>query len=491
MSSASAASAERPTLGVGIIHSGAIEPLLERDPALVDVLEIEPQTLWTPDPRTGRQRMREEVLEHLLELPGRKLVHSVGTPAGGTVRPEASELDLLRDCIEQLAPPWWSDHLSFNRTMEFAAGFFLPPRQNAAGVRAAASAIRALKAAVPVPLAVENGVNYLRPLLDELPDGEFVARVAEEGDCGVLLDLHNAFTNARNGRQPLDEFVAQLPLERVWELHLAGGMWQDGYWLDAHSGAMPDELFALAERIVPVLPNLSAIVFEIYPSFVPFVGLERIRDEMHRLRSLWALRRPALTRSTARTLRPLAVDEKDAAPPEIWERALGRLVTGQTRDDALQEALAADPAVRLVAGLIHEFRASMIVRVLPLTSRFLMRMIGPEGFRVLLHDFESRSRPLMYAALEATAFAEYLDGLELAVPRLHDVLAFERAVAATLADGETRVVSFDCEPMPLLRAIAEGRLPDTSPSAGRYEIEITGEGERSAPVSGARAVDRT
>jgi uncharacterized protein (UPF0276 family) len=32
-------------------------------------------------------------------------------------------------------------------------------------------------------------------------------------------------------RQPLDEYLAQLPLERVWKIHLAGGTEMDGFWL--------------------------------------------------------------------------------------------------------------------------------------------------------------------------------------------------------------------------------------------------------------------
>src|SRR5204863_1075375 len=147
--------------------------------------------------------------------------------------PEPAELDLLKRTVDFFNPPWASDHLSFNHTAEFATGFFLPPRQTMAGVEAAAAAISRLRAALQVPLAVETGVNYLRPRTDELPDGEFVARVIETADCGLLLDLHNVYCNSVNGRQPIEEFLDQLPLERVWEVHLAGGFEMDGFYLDA------------------------------------------------------------------------------------------------------------------------------------------------------------------------------------------------------------------------------------------------------------------
>jgi hypothetical protein len=320
-------------------------------------------------------------------------------------------------------------------------------------------------------------VNYLRPRPDELADGEFVARVVDAADCGLLLDLHNVFANDRNGRQPIEAFLAQLPLERVWEVHLAGGMDAEGFWLDAHSGAIPDELWAIAERVVPRLPNLGAIIFEIFPSFVPVVGLDVVREQLVRLRDLWRLRarcRPVSAPPTPRVW--LSTDPIDPVTPESWEHALGRLTTGQAVDDEIGAELARDLAVPLVEGLIHEFRGSMIVTVLPLTSRLLMLALGPPAARVVFRDYWAKTPPQMFASVEAEAFGQYLDGLDLKVPQLAAVLAFERAVLMTLVDRQTRVVSFDFEPLPLLRALAEGRLPEEPGAIGAYEIEVTPDG---------------
>lgn len=475
MPRASAASVSPSALGVGLTYNSATEPLLERRPELVQVLEVEPQTTWIKTGDPGQPyRANEEVLEHVLGLPGRKLVHSIGTPVGGTVRPDPAQLELLRDTIRRLEAPWASDHLSFNQTPEFATGFFLPPRQTVAGVETVTTSIGDLQDALPVPIAVETGVNYLRPRADELPDGEFVARVVEQADCGLLLDLHNVFSNGLNGRQPVSELLEQLPLERVWEIHLAGGMELDGFWLDAHSGAIPDPLYAVCEDLIPRLPNLGAIIFEIFPSFVPEVGLQLVEEQLERLHALWALRGSG----GERPRRPLhlVVDSPGTASPEVWERALGQLVIGQQAEDAWSEDLAADPGVRVVQGLIHEFRASLIVGVLRLTSRFLMLALGPDAFRTILADYWSKVPPQMYGSLEADAFADYLEELDLALPRLAKVLEFERAVAATLADDKVRIVQFDFEPLPLLRALAEARLPDEPPEPGNFEIELTPDG---------------
>src|SRR5512132_331271 len=155
---------DTPALGIGATYSSALEPLIERHPELFDVIEIEPQTTWikTADPERP-YFVEDHVLAHLASLPGRKLIHNVGRPIGGTVAPDDAETDLLKRTVRFFDPPWASDHLSFNHTNEFATGFFLPPRQTPAGVDAAAGAIKRLQETLRIPVAIETGVSYLRP----------------------------------------------------------------------------------------------------------------------------------------------------------------------------------------------------------------------------------------------------------------------------------------------------------------------------------------
>jgi uncharacterized protein (UPF0276 family) len=474
-------------LGVGITHSASIEPLLEQYPSLFDVVEIEPQTTWLPTPSGPAPfRLLDSVLEHLAGLPGRKIVHSVGTPVGGTVRPDPTQLALLSKTIKALHAPWASDHLSFNATPQFSTGFFLPPRQTPEGVETVSRSIRDLQQALIVPIAVETGVNYLRPRSDEMPDGLFVAAVAEATDCGLLLDLHNVFANSLNGRQPMNEFLTQIPLDRVWEVHLAGGFEMDGYWLDAHSGPIPAPLLDVAQRVIPALPNLKGIIFEIFPSFVAKVGLDVIRAQIEKLHELWDLRRsgPGMApRYVSNKPLPIA-NSADVLSAAEWEQAVGALAIGRTPAGAAGE-LADDPGVAVVRNLIREFRASMIVGVLRLTARLLMLALGADVFRAILAGFWSEASPQQFAAAEAVAFADYLIRLRLGVPQLTSVLNFERAVLATLTDERPRIIEFDFDPLPLLRALAEGRLPEVPGQQGRFEIKVTADDQ-----SGIVAVDR-
>lgn len=473
------AGATLPELGVGIVYSSALELLLEAHPETVDLIEVEPQTTWLEAPdRPGAILVRPDVDEHLAGLPFSKLVHSIGTPVGGSIAAPDAHVSMLRDTVAKLQAPWASEHLAFNMTPDFFTGFFLPPRQTEAGLDVYAAAIRRLAAHVEVPLAIETGVNYLRPRADEIPDGEFVGHLVERADCGILLDLHNIYANACNGRQSIEQFLSEIPLERVWEVHIAGGFEFEGYWLDAHSGAVPERLLAMTREIVPQLPNLKAIVFEVFSSFLPRFGLDGVRTELDRLRGLWALRRPRAAAPAGMAARAPA-STSAPADVEAWEAALGALVVGQPATSALALELAQDRGVALMRTLVQEFRASMVVGVYRLSCRLMMLALTPDVFRAILEDFWTREPPRAFAASEAEAFMAYLRRRELRLPPLSKVLEFERAAMDTILDGRDRVVRFAADPFPLLRALAEGRLPDIVPQEGNYEIELKSEGAMS------------
>ncbi|HTN48969.1 MAG TPA: DUF692 family protein [Burkholderiaceae bacterium] len=482
------AAVDRPVPGVGVTWTSALDPLLNQA-GLVDWVEFEPQTTWLVAGPGAPPRAPRAVLDHLVRLPARKLVHSVAAPVGGDTRPTAQHLALLREAVRALGVPWASEHLSFNAAHGVCTGFFMPPRQTSAQVKAIADNIRRLQDALGVPVAIENGTSYLRPRSDEMPDGEFVAEVAEAADCGLLLDLHNAYANATNGRQALTEFLNVLPLHRVWEIHLAGGMLRDGFWLDAHCGAVPGDLWRLVDGLPHRLPALRVVNFEIFPTFLPEVGTAAIVEELQRIRAWLDAGSPAGARPTPTAPAPVLTLRDVESDPALsdrggpWEAALTALVTGQplAADDpetvAIQVTLEDEAGVPLVRDLVFSFRASMVVQVLRLSSRLLLCSVGPAVFRRMLQDTFEHHPPALYASLEAQAFASQVEQRGWRVPHLATLLRYELALAQTLIDGRSRVVEFPFEPMPMLRALADGRLPDEIPQQGRFEIEILPESD--------------
>lgn len=477
-----------PELGVGVIFTPALEPFLTSGTDLVGVVEVEPQTLWLSFPgQTGVQEHDADIAAQLARLPQPKLVHGVGFPVGGSRSPDPVGVEAFARTICDLEAPWASEHLGFNRAVgpdgEFVTGFLLPPQQDAAGVEAAVRSIRSVASRVPVPFAVETGVNYLAPRRGELSDGEFVAEVAEGADCGILLDLHNVWTNERNGRQPVDAFLAEIPLERVWEVHVAGGLERDGYWLDAHSGEVPDGVLEIASRVLPQLPNVRAMIFEILAPYLPRLGADGVEKQLERLWRLWDSRKRRRRSPGIDVITPVRratgrapEDSNPPRDPAEWENTLGFLVVGQEVDGRLAEELRHDPGIAVLRSLVRDARAGSLADALPSTCRLLILALGGAGARNLMERYFETSPPRLFGSEEALAFGDYLDTAPPEVPRLGEVLAFELATIRVAVNGRPEVVRLGCSPQALFAALLEGRIPDDLPAA-EFEIEITPDGE--------------
>lgn len=472
-----------PELGVGVIYWPALDGVLSRTDNSVDVLELEPQAFWfQPGPDTHGYMLDEAVFSHLAEAPQTCLAHGVGFPVGGTCPPDPEQVDAFVRSIIRLGAPWASEHLSFNRLRqaggEIDMGFLLPPIQSPESVACAVDNIRFLKRHLPVPLAVETGVNYLKPLPSEMPDGEYFRCVAEQADCGILLDLHNLWANERNGRQPICEVVNQLPLERVIEMHLAGGQEYGGYWVDAHSGLADPELMDIARQVVPRLPNLKAITFEIMPQFLLAYGItdDALIDQFAQLRKLWQLRGTAVSEAPVPGPRRAGARPGPVLPaPGQWEEALASiLLPHQHTAPGFAESLAGDDGAGVIRKLISAARAGKVADALPLTTRLLLLTLGAARVDQVLDDFWACTPSEQMASNEARKFIEWaLSGsLGSEVPHLAQVSAFELAANQAIMTGREQLVDFTMDPVELLGALRAGRMSSKLP-AGRYSLTVT------------------
>ncbi len=427
-----------PRLGVGVVWWPELDPLCDPREGLVHVIETEPETFWLA---TGADRYVSRLAEATRHLAAPRLLHGVGAPFGGTVEQSAGHLATLNADITATRPAWISDHLTFSRYRRdgdtVCAGFLLPPAQTQAGVRQAVRQIRDRRAATGVPVAFENPVNYLPPRAGDMPDGSFLAAVAEAAECGIVLDLHNALCNERNGRQPVSAVIDALPLDRVWEIHLAGGQMERGFWLDAHSGVAEPVLLDLLDDLMPRLPALRAVILEIMPEFVAPTGLGAIAASLGRINDIWSTRSRMARQADRVSPRHARQDGPASIAPAAWERTIGDAVTGL--DGASPPASlvpwlrTADSALALYRYLVGEARASALVGTAPRSIRLLLVACGEAATRDMLRRFWRRQAPGYTAAEEASAFLDFIATADITVPGLPDAIVSDRAGLRRLA----------------------------------------------------------
>lgn len=468
-----------PELGVGIIYFSGFEQTIAANPDLIQVIEIEPQTFWYRlNNGLAAYAYDETSVDYLHRLQKPVLFHGVGYPVAGSITPDNTHLDCLHQMMDRLQPLTMSEHLSFNTLVlngsNYNTNFLLPPLQTEAGIITAVNGISNYKQHFDIPFLFETGVNYLAPQPFELPDGYFVNEIAERADCNILLDVHNILANEKNGRQRVRDYVKQLSHERVTQIHLAGGFYFNGYYLDAHSGPSSDEVLELFEDIVVQLPHLKVITFEMLPEYISLVPAKDITLQLEKMNTIWD-KRDRKTRTIKAPQQQPVIDTKGPTVKE-WENTLGLMAIKRPvkTESSLVAALAADKGLTVIQDLIEKFKGSLLVSSLKLSCRYLMLSTGMDAFNALLRDFWQTSITKLFASDNGIDFADYLLTQETLMSNrvLKELVIYERASLQSFTENKTIIVNMSYNPLTMISHLVERKIPAMIEQQD-YEIEIT------------------
>ncbi|MEZ4301023.1 MAG: DUF692 domain-containing protein [Polyangiaceae bacterium] len=154
--------------------------------------------------------------------------------------------------LDRYELPFHSDHLCFSGICGRKVPDLLPLPLSRAAARHAARRVREVRDRLGRPFAIENISYYLTPGAPEMPETEFLTRVLEESDAGLLLDVNNVFVNSQNfGFDPW-AFIEALPLDRVIEIHIAGHehVPERGILIDTHGAGVIDPVHHLLRKTI-------------------------------------------------------------------------------------------------------------------------------------------------------------------------------------------------------------------------------------------------
>jgi uncharacterized protein len=468
-----------PVIGPGAVYLPACRRLFESFPDLIKVAEIEPQPLWVK-PALGPPHGSALHLAGLRQLPQSFLMHGVGAPFAGLHGAEDEQTPEFKRWAEWLNVGWTSEHMSLLRPMgnngAVNCGFLMPPLQGEATIERAAKNIRARRFALDRPVAFETGVNYFAMREGEMPDGLFWDACASSADCGILLDISNIWVNARNGRTSVEDVLKQLPLERVWEVHLAGAQMIDGYWLDAHCGAINPDILAIAKEIIPSLPNLAAIIFEVAPDYVAALGETGFMNQMESVNRLWSLRSSGnddeKSVPIAESAQPSGAHQDASLPtPVQWEAAVSQHLVTPRSEMSLDWLRPSDKrAFALYANLVRSARRGTISELLEYSVRLLLLALGEDRATRYIDAYCDSEPAHFFASEEARHFAAYALANDPDVVGFADLIRFEVGIVEAVADQQPVVIDLQREIETLIAAVDARLLP--SESDGNAPIRI-------------------
>lgn len=211
------------------------------------VLEHEPEVGWFELISENYMATGGRPLDVLERVAARYplVLHGVSLSIGSTDPLDRAYLDELGRLAERSGARWVSDHLCWTGVAGRNVHDLLPLPYDEATLRHVVARVRKVQDRLGRPLVLENPSTYLEFTRSTMGEAEFLARVAEEADCGLLLDVNNVYVSARNhGFDPL-AYLDALPHARVVQYHVAGHTDHGTHVIDTHIGPVIDAVWEL------------------------------------------------------------------------------------------------------------------------------------------------------------------------------------------------------------------------------------------------------
>lgn len=232
-----------PTLGFGLgLRPKHYPHIFEHWPE-VDWFEIISENFMDTDgrPRRNLERIRERYPVAM---------HGVALSIG-TVDPLNSEyLKKLKALTRWLEPAWITDHVCWTGIAHKNTHDLLPVPYTEEALKHIVTRIRQVQDMLERPLALENPSTYLEFKTSHIPESEFIARMAEESGCNLLLDVNNVYVTCYNHRLDPKAYIDALPLDKVIQIHLSGHSNMDTHIIDTHDDHVVDEVWSLYKYVV-------------------------------------------------------------------------------------------------------------------------------------------------------------------------------------------------------------------------------------------------
>ena len=186
--------------------------------------------------------------------------HGVSLAIGSPDPLDYDYLKKLKALSRRTKTPWISDHLCWGRLPGRHYHDLLPLPYTQEVIDYVAERARIVQDYLEVPFALENLSSYVGYNSDQMTEWEFYSAVVEKADIHMMLDVNNIYVSSRNhGFDPM-EYVRNIPMERVLQIHLAGHSDHGDYVLDTHNNHVRDEVWELYAEVYPMTGGVSTLL---------------------------------------------------------------------------------------------------------------------------------------------------------------------------------------------------------------------------------------
>lgn len=188
------------------------------------------------------------------------VMHGVSMSIGSVDPLNFTHLTKLKKLAARTKAHWVSDHLCWTGVAGRNTHDLLPMPLSEAALRHVVARVKIVSDFLERPLILENASTYAEFTSSSMTEWEFFARLMDEADCGMLLDVNNVYVSSFNhGFDPV-AYLDAVPPERVVQYHLAGHTNKGTHIIDTHNDYVIDEVWKLYAHSVRRTGNVATLL---------------------------------------------------------------------------------------------------------------------------------------------------------------------------------------------------------------------------------------
>ncbi len=187
-------------------------------------------------------------------------LHCVGMSLASVEPLDLAYCQRIKRLAKRVNASWISEHLCFSAALGVYSHDLLPIPYNQETLAHCVQRVLHIQEILGERLLVENVSSYMTFQNSDMSEIEFICALAEQADCGLLIDVNNIYVNHLNHGLDGEAYIDQLPIDRVQEVHLAGYQQQENFVLDTHNNPVSEPVWALYQRLIERQPNLPTLI---------------------------------------------------------------------------------------------------------------------------------------------------------------------------------------------------------------------------------------
>jgi uncharacterized protein len=199
-------------------------------------------------------------------IPNRSLHHTMLNVAGGTQYDRDELIEFTNAIIDLFSIKWINEDIGIWSLFGKALPYPLPPILSSTSLDSAVAVVDMLKTKLNAPFILEfpGFTDGSAVIFGDMHAFDYFRELAEQTDSLVNLDtghiISYQFLTGRPDKLMVD--IERLPLDRCFEIHLAGSELVQGRFRDMHHGELLPQQFDLLSEFLKRCKTLRAVTYE-------------------------------------------------------------------------------------------------------------------------------------------------------------------------------------------------------------------------------------